>query len=129
MSKFFTEKEIEARLIEETRYLPIPEPLKTSDGRIVTIYKKKPVTMMKELWNTYDTLTEEPNPIYTENELLLMAAKTIIEVKSDLNDSLHNVVAHAYNSYRETNLPILNEIDELTRELEALEKKDNDNSE
>jgi hypothetical protein len=129
MGEFLTEKEIERRVEFETRYLPIPEPLSTPDGRFITTYKKKPVRMFVNTWRIYDLLTDEMFKIYTENELIKAAVSTSFECKTDLNTSLWAVVADFYNSYREMNLPILREIDDLARELEELEKddeKDND---
>jgi hypothetical protein len=122
MGKFLTDKEIERRLEFEIRYLPIPAPLSTPEGRFITTYKKKPVRMFVDIWEIYDILTDERFKIYTENELIAAAVSTSIEIKTDFNTSLHNVVAEFFNSYKETNLPILREIDDLARELEELEK-------
>lgn len=126
MGEFVTEKETERLLELETRYLPVPEPVTTSDGRIITSFKKKPITLIRNVWETYDFLIDEKFKIYTQNELLTMAAQTVIEVKSDFDTSLHNVVASAFQSYKEINLPILREIDDMARELKELEKDDND---
>jgi|GEM_PF-3043066 len=126
MGKFLTEKEIERQLEFETRYLPIPEPLSTPEGRFITSYKKKPVRMFVNTWETYDLLTDEQFKIYTPNELIKMAVENALEVKIDLNDSFEAVIASAFSSYKKMNLPILREIDDLARELEELEKDDGD---
>lgn len=124
MGEFITEKETERLLELETRYLPIPEPLSSSAGRLITVFRKKPVTMFRNVWETFDLLIDERFNIYTQNELVNMAVQTVIETKSDFDSSLHNVVAGAFSAYKEINLPILREIDDLARELKELEKDD-----
>lgn len=126
MGKFISEKETERLLEFETRYLPVPEPLSTPEGRFITTYKKKPVRMFIKAWEIYDTLTEEPHQIYTADQLITAAVRTSLEVKTDFDTSLHNVVSEFFGSYKETNLPILQEIDDMARELKELEKDDND---
>ena len=118
MGDFLTEKEIERLLEFETRYLSVPEPVSTPEGRFITAYKKKPVRMFVQTWEVYDLLTEEPHQIYTKDQLITAAVSTSIEIGTDLNTSLRNVVTEFFNSYKETNLPILREIDEMARELE-----------
>lgn len=122
MGSFVTEKEIERLLEPETRYLPIPERVTTPHGKLITTFKKKPVTMLKNVWETFDFLIDERFKIYTQTKLLIIAARTAIETKSAFDTSLHNVVASRFQSYKKTNLPILQQIDELARELEELEK-------
>jgi hypothetical protein len=108
MSKFMTEKEIEALLESETRYLPIPEPVSTTGNQIVTIYKKKPVTMLKYSWETYDFLVDEEYKFYTRNELIGFAVVANRENNLGFSSNFHSVVATAHAHLRENLLPLLN---------------------
>lgn len=78
--------------------------------------------MFVNSWEAYDLLVDERFKICTENELVTAAVKTTLEVKTDFDTSLHNVVSHFFTSYKEMNLPILCEIDDMVKEIEEIDR-------
>ncbi len=95
-----TEKEIEGLLELETRYLPVPNPLSVSEDRPITTFKKRPVTISKYMWQSFDFLTDSKWELYNRHDLIKWALQNAEEVRTDFNISFQCVLAHAHTHAR-----------------------------